>query len=229
MKVLLFILAVGLGLATLAARRNLSRSLQTDEDDSPKFAESIRTSQTAVQNLNDAISRISKSGNIPAQQLAAPAQVANPLEQITAQVDKLLGIMQSDPDQAYSALEQGLSLTVDPQYAAMRLRLLQTALGVPGNESTIKDISMRELTSYIVEPQGDAPLTDPMQIQSLETRRTIVSTTYKLYLNASKDPEATYADTERVLSYQRDPSTKELIIFDCLSHFPELRSRFLTN
>ena len=241
MKAFLFILAVSVGLAALAYRRQVHRSLDTDDDDSTPVYDTIRNSQTAANNLSDAIQRISNNRNapgrppVPALPPAGPGSAQAPPaetssdQQVSAQIDHLIMQMQATPDQAYSFLETGLAATINSEYAPPRLRLLQAALGIPGNERAFKDISMRELTAYVVERQSDTPITDPTQVQNLEARRTVVSTTYKLYLSTNKDSESVYSDTQRVLSYQPDQSTRELIIFDCLSRFPELRSRFLTN
>src|ERR1019366_4601881 len=106
MKALLFILAVSMGLVALAARRHLNRTLDPDDDDTPQFAESIKTSNVAAKNLNDAISRISNASNKPQNNpsVAAPSTTKAADAEVNAEVERCLKIMQSDPDQAYSAL-----------------------------------------------------------------------------------------------------------------------------
>jgi hypothetical protein len=234
-KVLLFVLAVAFGLLALASRHHLDRELDPDDEGDAARVEKTLRSANGQKSLSDAFSRIQNPGasrpGVPApavmnQPGAVPAP-AGAGDGISGEVAAFVKQMQENPEQAYSVLQRGLDATTGPDAAPYRLTLLQSALGIAGDENTIKDIALREMTQTIIEPAG--PSADPSQVATVETKRMIVSTSFKLYLNASHDPETAYSDTQRVLSYQRDQSTKELLIYDCLSRFPELRERLIPN
>jgi hypothetical protein len=237
-KTLLFILAVAFGLLALATRKHLNRELDPD-DDRPQVEESIRTSETANQNLNDALNRITGAQRPQvfqrpaingARPPAVPPTAANPRPApptaLSGEVAGLVKQMSENPAEAASILERGLSMTTTPESQQLRLSLFEAALNIPANEA-LKDPALRELTSTVVDPQ-EGPV-DPDSLQATETKRQIVSSAYKLFLNTTKDAESAYAETTRVLDYQRDQATKDLLIYDCLTRYPELRARMLPN
>jgi hypothetical protein len=229
MKELLLVMVVVLGLIAIISRRHLDNSLEPDDDTNIQVTQDLTNpNQKSPDSLSYAITKLAvpPPSNTIVPALSRPNLFGGSGQAPTAaSVASYVKQMQENPDQALFILEKGLSETDQPDALEQRLSLLQAASqGISGDEGQLKELALKEATSTVVRQSNDGA----SDAQNIETKRRIVGAAYKIYLNVAKEPELILSDTQRILDFQQDQATRDLIKYNCLSRFPELRERLMT-
>jgi hypothetical protein len=228
---LLFILAVVFLTMAMVSRSKLHKNI---DDTSEDMVVEQNLHEYNPNSLTYAMSRVTTNTTGPARAVpSAGARAGEPAqapqsetERLAAEVSGYVAQIQAADEHSLQALENGLAATTAPDSQPLRLALLQAALNIGNSDpDRLKDLAMREMTGTVVEPIGDSTSVSPEDLARVETSRMMVSTSYKVYLNASRDPDSVLQDTLQVLNFQRDQVTRDLIIYDCIARYPDLRTK----